>query len=90
MYAGPFFHWWYGTLEKTVGGFNITSSYLTTLVKLAITQIVMTPPFLVFTLAFIKYFITLDASATVKAVKNTYVAALLTNWKVGWLWLLCM
>lgn len=80
--AGPFFHWWYGTLERTVSSFRIASPHLTTLVKVAITQLVMTPPFLVFTLGFIKYFLTLDVNETVRAVKNTFAAALFTNWKV--------
>lgn len=80
---GPFFHWWYGTLERTVSGLRLTSPYITTLVKVAITQLVMTPPFLVFTLGFIKYFMTLDANETVVAVKRTFAAALFTNWKVS-------
>jgi hypothetical protein len=66
-----------------VSGMRIASPHLTTLVKVAITQLVMTPPFLVFTLGFIKYFMTLDASETVLAVKRTFAAALFTNWKVG-------
>lgn len=80
--TGPFFHWWYGTLERGVSGMGFTNSYLNTLVKVAITQIVMTPPFLVFTLAYIKYFLSFDAHETVVMVKRTYAAALLTNWKV--------
>lgn len=80
--TGPFFHWWYGYLERGVSGMHLSSSYLSTLVKVAITQIVMTPPFLVFTLAYIKYFLSFDAHETVVMVKRTYAAALLTNWKV--------
>ena len=81
---GPFFHWWYGTLEKTVAGMHFTSTYLASAVKLAITQLVMTPPFLVFTLAYIQYFMTLDAKETVVAVKRTFAAALFLNWKVSY------
>lgn len=80
--SGPFFHWWYGTLERTVSGLRLTSPYITTLVKVAITQLVMTPPFLVFTLGFIKYFMSMDVNETVVAVKRTFAAALFTNWKV--------
>jgi hypothetical protein len=62
---------------------RIASPLLTTAVKVAITQLVMTPPFLVFTLGFIKYFTTLDASETVVAVKRSFAAALFTNWRVS-------
>jgi len=61
---------------------KLPSSYLVTLVKVAITQIVMTPPFLVFTLAYIKYFLSFDTHETVMAVKKTFAIALLTNYKV--------
>ena len=57
-------------------------SYLVSLVKVAVTQLVMTPPFLVFTLAYIKYFLSFDTHETVIAVKKTFAVALLTNWKV--------
>eukprot|EP00388_Colpodella_angusta_P025333 GDKK01002324.1.p1 GENE.GDKK01002324.1~~GDKK01002324.1.p1 ORF type:complete len:138 (+),score=12.87 GDKK01002324.1:1-414(+) len=80
--TGPFFHWWYGVLEKNVSAMKLPSSYLVTLVKVAITQIVMTPPFLVFTLAYIKYFLSFDTHETVMAVKKTFAVALLTNYKV--------
>lgn len=80
--TGPFFHWWYGSLERGVSSLDLTSSYFATLIKVAITQLVMTPPFLVFTLAYIKYFLSFDAKETVAMVKRTYAAALLTNWKV--------
>jgi len=79
--TGPFFHWWYGFLEKNVSAMKLPS-YLVSLVKVAITQIVMTPPFLVFTLAYIKYFLSFDTHETVIAVKKTFAVALLTNWKV--------
>jgi hypothetical protein len=65
-----------------VSGLRIQSSVLNTIVKVAITQLVMTPPFLLFTLAYIKYFISFDAKATVSAVRNTYAATLFTNWRV--------
>lgn len=66
-----------------MSGLRISSPHLTTLVKVAITQLVMTPPFLVFTLGFIKYFMTLDVSETVVAVKRTFAAALFLNWRVS-------
>ena len=69
-------------LEKNVSAMKLPSSYLVTLVKVAITQIVMTPPFLVFTLAYIKYFLSFDTHETVMAVKKTFAVALLTNYKV--------
>lgn len=81
MPTGPFFHWWYGFLEKNVSALKLPS-YLVSLVKVAVTQLVMTPPFLVFTLAYIKYFLSFDTHETVIAVKKTFAVALLTNWKV--------
>lgn len=65
-----------------MGGLHLTSPHLIALVKVAVTQLVMTPPFLVFTLGFIQYFLTLDVNDTVRAVKNRFAAALFLNWRV--------
>lgn len=59
------------------------SPLLANALKLAINQLVMTPPFLLFTLAYIQYCLTLDTSKTMASVKRTFAVALLTNWKVG-------
>lgn len=80
-FTGPFFHWWYGYLEKTVNSWKLSPN-ISFLIKLALNQLAMTPPFLLFTLAYLQYFFTLDAARTVAAIKNTFVAVLLTNWKV--------
>lgn len=55
---------------------------LSFVVKLAVNQLVMTPPFLLFTLAYIQYFLSLDVNKTVDAIRKTFAAALFTNWKV--------
>jgi len=89
--TGPFFHWWYGYLESlstsTVGLLSRNKGIqkqplLQFAVKLGLNQLVMTPPFLLFTLAYIQYFLSLDVDQTVKAVKRSFAAALFTNWKV--------
>ena len=94
--AGPFFHWWYGFLEKIPGvvlgqatsKLNKSQQNLANfIVKLAVNQLVMTPPFLLFTLAYIQYFLSLDAHKTVRAIQKSFAAALFTNWKV--LYCLC-
>jgi hypothetical protein len=94
--AGPFFHWWYGFLEKIPGvvlgqatsKLNKSQQNLVNfIVKLAVNQLVMTPPFLLFTLAYIQYFLSLDAHKTVRAIQKSFAAALFTNWKV--LYCLC-
>jgi len=56
---------------------------LTNALKLAINQLVMTPPFLLFTLAYIQFCLTLDSSKTMASVKRTFAVALLTNWRVS-------
>lgn len=61
---------------------KITSSYASFLMKLGLNQLVLTPPFLLFTLSYLNYCMTLSTSSTVQAVKRTYAAALFTNWKV--------
>ena len=66
-----------------MNNWHITSTYFATVVKVAITQLVMTPPFLAFTLAYIQYFLTLDAKETVVAVKRSFAAAIFLNWKVS-------
>eukprot|EP00600_Ochromonadales_sp_CCMP1393_P006560 CAMPEP_0174955268 /NCGR_PEP_ID=MMETSP0004_2-20121128/889_1 /TAXON_ID=420556 /ORGANISM="Ochromonas sp., Strain CCMP1393" /LENGTH=315 /DNA_ID=CAMNT_0016203181 /DNA_START=288 /DNA_END=1232 /DNA_ORIENTATION=+ len=89
--TGPFFHWWYGFLERSVSRMKLSSILPAsasvqqpahTVVKLAMTQLLMTPPFLLFTLAYIRYFTSFSRSATVRAVKNSFAAALFTNWRV--------
>ena len=52
------------------------------IVKLAVNQLVMTPPFLLFTLAYIQYFLSMDVHKTVRAIQKSFAAALFTNWKV--------
>ena len=59
------------------------SPLLANALKLTINQLVMTPPFLLFTLAYIQFCLTLDTSKTMTSVKRTFAVALLTNWKVG-------
>jgi hypothetical protein len=89
--SGPFFHWWYGFLERIPGLLlgRVSSklnksqqNLLNFIVKLAVNQLVMTPPFLLFTLAYIQYFLSLDAHKTVQAIQRSFAAALFTNWKV--------
>jgi protein Mpv17 len=75
------FHWWYGFLERFVGKQKLSNN-LSLALKLALNQLVLTPPFLALTLGFIQYFQTLSATQTTTMVRNTYAAALFTNWKV--------
>ena len=51
---GPVFHWWYGFLERLVAARQLHPR-LALLVKIAIDRLALTPPFLLFTLAFIQY-----------------------------------
>jgi len=87
--TGPFFHWWYGFLESLsastvglLGNKQKPQPLLSFAVKLGLNQLVMTPPFLLFTLAYIQYFLSLDVDQTIKAVKRSFAVALFTNWKV--------
>lgn len=85
--SGPFFHWWYGYLESLMSiikriGADDLSGEISLIIKLAINQLVMTPPFLLFTLVYIQYFLTLDFKRTLSTIKKTFAAALFTNWKV--------
>eukprot|EP01038_Epipyxis_sp_PR26KG_P014438 gene14438-19375_t len=87
--TGPFFHWWYSFLESLVtaesgllGLGPKTNRNLLFLMKLSINQLVMTPPFLLFTIAYIQYFLSLNVNDTIKAIKRNFVAALITNWKI--------
>lgn len=85
--TGPFFHWWYTTLEKITADLKAAclpdmSNSMSFIIKLAINQLCMTPPFLLFTLAYIQYFLSLDAKRTVDTIKKCFAVALFTNWKV--------
>eukprot|EP01031_Cornospumella_fuschlensis_P040954 gene40954-49958_t len=82
LVTGPLFHWWYGALETVVQRMNLPFNDLGIIVKLALNQLVMTPPFLLLTLAYLQYFLSLNATQTVRNVKNSFAAALFTNWKV--------
>lgn len=79
--TGPVFHWWYGFLEKVVGS-RCSSQGLAVVCKLALNQLALTPPFLLLTLAYLQYFQTLSVTKTSQMIRNTYAAALFTNWKV--------
>eukprot|EP01034_Spumella_vulgaris_P023565 gene23565-29793_t len=43
-FAGPFFHWWYAFLERSVASLRLKQPALSFAVKLATNQLVMTPP----------------------------------------------
>ena len=60
------------------------SPLLANAAKLAINQLAMTPPFVLFTLAYIQFCLTIDTSKTIASVKRTFAVALLTNWKVSY------
>lgn len=74
------------SLATSSDGFNQTANrkrpLRMLLMKLALNQLVLTPPFLLFTISYIQYFLSLDISKTVQGIKRTYAAALFTNWKV--------
>ena len=79
--TGPLFHWWYGVLEKFVAKQQLPPR-ISVVLKLLLDRLLLTPPFLLFSLGFIQYFQTLSASTAVANVRNTYAAALYTNWRV--------
>jgi hypothetical protein len=81
-FAGPFFHWWYAYLEKSVASLRLKQPALSFAVKLATNQLVMTPPVLLFTLMYIQYFLSGNVTKSVQTVKRQYAVALFTNWKV--------
>jgi hypothetical protein len=80
-FAGPFFHWWYKYLHQLVHSWNLPYS-LSIIMKLLLNQLVMTPPYLLFTIAYIQYFLTFDRKKTLQVLKNSFFSALLMNWKV--------
>ncbi len=52
------------------------------LTKLGLDRLLLTPPFLAFTLIYLQFTQTLDMSQTMRNVKNQYAAALFMNWKI--------
>jgi alkyl hydroperoxide reductase subunit AhpC len=80
-FVGPFFHWWYRYLHQTVSSWHLSPS-LTIIVKVLLNQLIMTPPFLVFTISFLQFFFTFSKEKTIKVLKNTFASALFMNWKV--------
>jgi len=80
--TGPVFHWWYGFLEKTVRNWQINSGNLSVLAKIAMDRLVFTPPFLLFTLAYMQFLQTFNVAKTSTAIKNIYAGAIYLNWKV--------
>lgn len=79
--TGPVFNWWYAFLEKTVKSFNLPPS-LSTIIKIALDRLVITPPFLLFTLAYLNFFLTFDREKTIQIIKRNFAVSLFTNWKV--------
>jgi hypothetical protein len=79
--AGPFFHWWYGALDKFSRGFGL-SRIFTFIIQLALNQLVMTPAMLAVTLAFLQLSQTTHVGSIIRNVKNAFVGALYTNWRV--------
>eukprot|EP00618_Florenciella_parvula_P019098 CAMPEP_0119521140 /NCGR_PEP_ID=MMETSP1344-20130328/36941_1 /TAXON_ID=236787 /ORGANISM="Florenciella parvula, Strain CCMP2471" /LENGTH=228 /DNA_ID=CAMNT_0007559091 /DNA_START=129 /DNA_END=815 /DNA_ORIENTATION=- len=78
---GPFFHWWYGTLEKMCKGMPSNSpSGLAS--RLALDRFIMTPPFLVTTLAGLHFLQHLDPKGALKHMRMIFWGALVMNWKV--------
>jgi len=80
--TGPIFHWWYGFLEKTVRSWQINSGNMGVLAKIAMDRLVFTPPFLLFTLAYMQFLQTFNVAKTSAAIKNIYAGAIYLNWKV--------
>jgi hypothetical protein len=81
-FTGPFFHWWYGNLHKYVSSWNLPKS-LSVIIKVLLNQLVMTPPFLLFTISYLQFFLTFDREKTIKTLKATFATALFVNWKVN-------
>ena len=79
--TAPVFHWWYGALEKIVAALKLPPR-LSNVVKIALDRALITPPFLFFTIAYLRYFQTFSAQDTMTSVRNVYAAALYTNWRV--------
>ena len=80
--TGPLFHWWYGSLEKIVNHYNIESNNAQVFTKIVLDRIVMTPPFLLFTLAYMQGLLTMKPKVAAENVKKAYPGALALNWKV--------
>lgn len=79
--SGPFFHWWYGTLDRSVRSLGLPKIW-STLLQVAVQQLVVTPPFLLVTMAFLQLARTTKVSEISKGVKSAFAAALFTNWRV--------
>lgn len=80
-FTGPFFHWWYRYLHQLVSSWSL-SPQLTVIIKVLLNQLVVTPPFLLFTIGYLQFFLTFDRSKTIQTLKNSFVTALFVNWKV--------
>lgn len=80
--TGPFFHWWYGFIERIVSSWKLSPT-LSIIMKILLDRLIATPPFLLFTLAYLQYFFTFSPEKTIQAIKNTFAVSLFTNWKVS-------
>ena len=80
-FTGPFFHWWYRYLHSLVNSWSLPPQ-LSLVVKVLINQLAMTPPFLLFTISFLQFFLSFDRQKTLKVLKNSFASALFMNWKV--------
>lgn len=80
--TGPLFHWWYGSLEKIVRHYNIESNNAQVATKILLDRLVLTPPFLLFTLAYMQGLLTGKPNVAAENVKKAYPGALALNWKV--------
>lgn len=78
---GPFFHWWYGALERICDGVPSTTS-AGVLYRLALDRLLTTPPFLAVTLAGLHWLQHLSPSKATAVVKQLFWGALFMNWKV--------
>ena len=78
--TGPLFHWWYGFLERMVRNNNINGA-ASVATKVVVDRVILTPPFLLFTLAYIQALLTLQPKEAVTNVKKAYGGALIANWK---------
>jgi len=79
--TGPMFHWWYGFLEKLVANQSLPPR-ISIFLKILLDRLLLTPPFLLFSLGFIQYFQNFSATTTIANIRNSYAAALFTNWRV--------
>lgn len=79
--SGPFFHWWYGTLEKLCRSAP-SGTALGIFWRVALDRLLATPPFLAATLFGLHFLQHFKPSQAVGNMRNLYWGALLMNWKV--------